>query len=149
MVFQTPRPNCPAIELAERTTWLHPGRDTYQRRPPFIRDLHPVDESGATIDFEIETYPHRVYFTHKLVRWNTWWFSMNDDDVGRLAQYNHLYLSSLDGSPLWDYGIPVESPDLNTYLCVQMGSLAMVVEALGRMPKPGCGDVAPPRSCAG
>ena len=27
--------------------------------------------------------------------------------------------------------MPVESPDLNTYLCVQMGSLAMMAEALG------------------
>ncbi|MBN1219989.1 MAG: hypothetical protein JXM69_13765 [Anaerolineae bacterium] len=66
-----------------------------------------------------------------LVRWNAWWFSMNDDDVDGLAQYNHPYSSGLDNSPLWDYGMPVESPDLNTYLCVQMGSLAMMAEALG------------------
>jgi glycogen debranching enzyme len=56
---------------------------------------------------------------------------MNDDDVDGLAQYNHPYSSGLDDSPLWDYGMPVESPDLNTYLCVQMGSLAMIAEALG------------------
>jgi len=66
-----------------------------------------------------------------LVRWNAWWFSMNDDDVDGLAQYNHPYSSGLDDSPLWDYGMPVESPDLNTYLCVQMGSLALMAEALG------------------
>ncbi len=66
-----------------------------------------------------------------LVRWNAWWFSMNDDDADGLAQYNHPYSSGLDDSPLWDYGMPVESPDLNTYLCVQMGSLAMIAEALG------------------
>jgi hypothetical protein len=66
-----------------------------------------------------------------LVRWNAWWFSMNDDDADGLTQYNHPYSSGLDDSPLWDYGLPVESPDLNTYLCVQMGSLAMMAEALG------------------
>jgi glycogen debranching enzyme len=66
-----------------------------------------------------------------LVRSNAWWFSMNDDDADGLAQYNHPYSSGLDDSPLWDYGMPVESPDLNTYLCVQMGSLAMIAEALG------------------
>jgi glycogen debranching enzyme len=32
---------------------------------------------------------------------------------------------------LWDFQMPVESPDLNTYLCVQMGSLALMAEALG------------------
>jgi glycogen debranching enzyme len=66
-----------------------------------------------------------------LVRWNAWWFSMNDDDVDGLVQYNHPYSSGLDDNPLWDYGMPVESPDLNTYLCVQMGSLAMMAETLG------------------
>jgi len=66
-----------------------------------------------------------------LVRWNAWWFSMNDDDVDGLAQYNHPYSSGLDDSPLWEHGMPVESPDLNTYLCVQMGSLATMAEALG------------------
>jgi putative isomerase len=66
-----------------------------------------------------------------LVRWNAWWFSMNDDDADGLAQYNHPYSSGLDDSPLWDQGMPVESPDLNTYLCVQMGSLALIAEALG------------------
>ncbi|MFN2197629.1 MAG: amylo-alpha-1,6-glucosidase [Anaerolineales bacterium] len=66
-----------------------------------------------------------------LVRWNAWWFSMNDDDVDGLVQYNHPYSSGLDDSPLWDEGMPVESPDLNTYLCVQMGSLALMAEELG------------------
>lgn len=66
-----------------------------------------------------------------LVRWNAWWFSMNDDDVDGLAQYNHPYSSGLDDSPLWDHGMPAEPPDLNTYLCVQMGSLAMMAETLG------------------
>jgi glycogen debranching enzyme len=65
-----------------------------------------------------------------LVRWNAWWFSMNDDDVDGLAQYNHPYSSGLDDNPMWDFGMPVESPELNTYLCVQMGSLAMMAEAL-------------------
>jgi putative isomerase len=66
-----------------------------------------------------------------LVRWNAWWFSMNDDDADGLAQYNHPFSSGLDDNPLWDYGMPVESPDLNTYLCVQMGSLALIAEMLG------------------
>ncbi len=70
-----------------------------------------------------------------LVRWNAWWFAMNDDDVDGIVQYNHPYSSGLDDNPLWDYGMPVESPDLNTYLCVQMGSLALMAEALGMHPE--------------
>ena len=75
------------------------------------------------------TFLQEIYVP--LVRWNAWWFSMNDDDADGLVQYNHPYSSGLDDSPLWQYGLPVESPDLNTYLCVQMGSLAMMAEILG------------------
>jgi glycogen debranching enzyme len=66
-----------------------------------------------------------------LMRLHAWWFGMNDDDADGLAQYNHPYSSGLDDSPLWDQGMPVESPDLNTYLCIQMGSLAVISELLG------------------
>jgi putative isomerase len=94
-------------------------------KPPILAwaalKLHKADPD---LDFLQEIYV-------PLVRWNAWWFSMNDDDVDGLAQYNHPYSSGLDDSPLWDGGMPVESPDLNTYLCVQMGSLAVMAEALG------------------
>ena len=66
-----------------------------------------------------------------LVRLNAWWLNMNDDDGDGLAQYNHPYSSGLDDSPLWDYGMPVESPDLNTYLTINMNSLSTIAELLG------------------
>ena len=52
-------------------------------------------------------------------------------DHDGVVQYNHPFSSGLDDSPLWDYGMPVESPDLNTYLCVQMGCFSVMAEALG------------------
>jgi putative isomerase len=61
-----------------------------------------------------------------VVRSDNWWFSKNDVDHNGLCEYQHPYSSGLDDSPLWDEGMPVESPDLNTYLCLQE-------EALGRM----------------
>ena len=94
-------------------------------KPPILAwTALKLHETDPDLDFLEEIYV-------PLVRWNAWWFSMNDDDVDGLAQYNHPYSSGLDDSPLWDYGLPVESPDLNTYLCVQMGSLALIAEALG------------------
>jgi glycogen debranching enzyme len=94
-------------------------------KPPILAwaalKLHEMDPDP---DFLEEIYI-------PLVRWNAWWFAMNDDDVDGLAQYNHPYSSGLDDNPLWDQGMPVESPDLNTYLCVQMGSLANIAEILG------------------
>jgi hypothetical protein len=102
----------------------HPFRAEVTKPPILAWTALKLHETDPDIEFLREIYV-------PLVRWNAWWFSMNDDDVDGLAQYNHPYSSGLDDSPLWDYEMPVESPDLNTYLCVQMGSLALMAEALG------------------
>ena len=94
-------------------------------KPPILAwAVLKLHESDPDFDFLREVYM-------PLVRVNGWWLHMNDDDGDGLAQYNHPYSSGLDDSPLWDHGMPVESPDLNTYLCVQMGSLALIAEDLG------------------
>ena len=66
-----------------------------------------------------------------IVRWNNWWFEKNDLDHNGLCEYQHPYSSGLDDSPLWDAGMPVESPDLNTYLCMQQESLARIAQIIG------------------
>jgi glycogen debranching enzyme len=102
----------------------HPIRAEVTKPPILAWAVLKLHETDPDLDFLREVYV-------PLVRWNAWWFSMNDDDVDGLAQYNHPFSSGLDDSPLWDYGMPVEPPDLNTYLCVQMGSLAIIAEELG------------------
>jgi hypothetical protein len=102
----------------------HPLRAEVTKPPIMAWAALKLDETDPNPGFLEEIYV-------PLVRWNAWWFAMNDDDADGLTQYNHPYSSGLDDSPLWDYGLPVESPDLNTYLCVQMGSLAMMAETLG------------------
>lgn len=67
-----------------------------------------------------------------LVRWNSWWFGLNDDDADGIVQYSHPFSSGLDDSPLWDAGMPVEAVDLNTYLCIQMEALGTIAQRLGR-----------------
>ena len=75
-----------------------------------------------------------------IVRWNNWWFENNDPDGNGLCEYQHPYSSGLDDSPLWDDGMPVELPDLNTYLCLQQEALAKIASVIGR--DGGCRDVA-------
>ncbi|WP_299028755.1 trehalase family glycosidase [uncultured Thermanaerothrix sp.] len=65
-----------------------------------------------------------------IVHWNTWWFSKNDIDEDGLCEYQHPYSSGLDDSPLWDEGMPVTSPDLNTYLFLQLEALARMAKVL-------------------
>ena len=66
-----------------------------------------------------------------IVRWNNWWFEKNDVDGNGLCEYQHPFSSGLDDSPLWDDGVPVEAPDLNTYLCLQQESLAKIAAVIG------------------
>ncbi|MCJ7717628.1 MAG: hypothetical protein MUO54_14055, partial [Anaerolineales bacterium] len=102
----------------------HPNRAEVTKPPVITWAALKLHEIDPDLDFLQEIYV-------PLVRWNAWWFSMNDDDADGLAQYNHPYSSGLDDSPLWDHGLPVESPDLNTYLCIQTKSLAVIAETLG------------------
>ncbi len=66
-----------------------------------------------------------------IVRWNNWWFEKNDLDGNGLCEYQHPYSSGLDDSPLWDDGMPVEAPDLNTYLCLQQEALGKIAAVIG------------------
>ncbi len=75
------------------------------------------------VDFLQEIY-------EPITRWNRWWFEKNDGDGDGIIQYNHPYMGS-DDSPLWDEGMPVESPDINTYLVMQMDALARIAEIIG------------------
>jgi hypothetical protein len=98
-----------------------PGRVT---KPPIMAwAAMKLHETHPDLRFLEEIYP-------SLVRWNGWWFSENDTDGDGIVQYTHPYSSGLDDSPLWDHGFPVESPDINTYLCLQMQSLAEMAREL-------------------
>lgn len=74
------------------------------------------------LDFLQETYG-------PLKRWHEWWMTQNTNGRG-LCEYRHPFSSGLDDSPLWDDGLPVVAPDLNTYLCMQCESLAQIAELI-------------------
>lgn len=94
-------------------------------KPPLIAwaawKLYQVDGDRQFLD--------EIY--EPCTRWNDWWFRENDLDQDGLCEYQHPYSSGLDDSPLWDEGMPVKSPDLNTYLCLQQEALSRIADILG------------------
>lgn len=103
----------------------HPIHARVTKPPILAWAALKLHETNPDVAFLNEIYP-------ALVRWNAWWFNFNDDDHDGLVQYTHPYSSGLDNSPLWDYGMPVESPDINTYLNIQMKSLASIARLLDK-----------------
>lgn len=103
----------------------HPIRGKVTKPPILAWAVLKLHESHPDINFLREVYP-------SLVHCNDWWFNMNDDDADGLVQYTHPYSSGLDNSPLFDHGMPVEAPDINTYLSIQMDCLAVMAEKLGK-----------------
>jgi putative isomerase len=114
-----------AVHDEGRVTHLPLPVDADVTKPPITAwAAWKIYEMGGDRDFLDEIY-------EPLVRWNRWWFERNDDDRDGLCQYNHPYSSGWDDSPVWDGGMPVESPDLNTYLVIQMEHLARIAEVIG------------------
>ncbi|MBN2119219.1 MAG: hypothetical protein JW730_21795 [Anaerolineales bacterium] len=117
--------------------------------PDAIHDEGAVTHIDHPIDADVTKPPLLAWAAYKLfeqdgdrefldeiyepiVRSNIWWFENNDTDGNGLCEYQHPYSSGLDDSPLWDEGMPVESPDLNTYLYLQQEALAKIARVIGK-----------------
>ncbi len=100
-------------------------QETDMTKPPlFAWVALKLYEASGHRDFLEEIY-------EPICRWNAWWMDKNDDDGDGVVAYQHPYSSGLDDSPLWDEGMPVESPDLNTYLVMQMDALGKIADIIG------------------
>jgi glycogen debranching enzyme len=80
-------------------------------------------EKSGNLDFLAEIF-------QPVTRWNEWWTTYNRNANG-LCEYRHPFSSGLDDNPLWDQGMPVASPDLNSYLIVEFDSLAQIADLIG------------------
>ncbi len=98
-------------------------------KPPLMAwTVLKLHEKSGHNDFLEEAY-------EPLTRWQDWWFNENaSEDAPGLCVYRHPFSSGLDDSPLWDAGMPVTAPDLNTYLWLQARSLSRIADMIG-LPK--------------
>ena len=86
--------------------------------------LRQLDAAGVVTDARLaEIYP-------RLGAWTDWWTTYRND--GGLCQYFHGNDSGWDNATAFDMGFPVVSPDLATFLIIQMDVLADAAARLGR-----------------
>lgn len=61
-----------------------------------------------------------------LEKWTKWWMTCQDSDQDGIPQYNHGNDSGWDNSTIFHKGTPVESPDLSSFLVLQMEVLSEI-----------------------
>ena len=66
-----------------------------------------------------------------LSRWTEWWLNYRDRDHNGLCEYDHGNDSGWDNSTAFAFPPPVELPDLQAYLVLQMETLADLAGRLG------------------
>ena len=67
-----------------------------------------------------------------LSRWTNWYFRYRDSNHDGLPEYNHGYDSGWDNSTVMLPGVPVETADLDSFLILQMDTLADLAAKLGK-----------------
>lgn len=113
-----------AIHDEGLVTHLTKPVDADVTKPPIMTwAVMKLFETSKRYDFLAEVY-------EPLTRWHRWWRDFNRNENG-LFEYHHPFSSGLDDSPLWDHGMPVIAPDLNTYLVLQQENLAKVAYLIG------------------
>jgi len=87
-----------------------------------------LERAGVLTDARAaELYP-------RLVAWTEWWLRDRDADGDGLPEYHHGNDSGWDNATIFDVGFPVASPDLATYLVIQLDLLADLAARIGRPP---------------
>ena len=114
-----------AIHDEGTVTHLNVPVDADVTKPPLLAwSAWKLYEKDGDREFLNEIY-------EPIVRCNRWWYEKSDVDGNGLCEYSHPFSSGLDDSPLWDDGMPVESPDLNTYLYLQQEAMARIAAEIG------------------
>lgn len=68
----------------------------------------------------------------RLSRWTRYWFTCRDRDRNGLAEYDHGNDSGWDNSTVFSTTLPIETPELQSYLVLQMEVLADLATRLGK-----------------
>jgi len=106
------------------TTWDNQTEMDVAKPPLLAWIVWKIYEVDKDIEFLSEVY-------EPLVRWNEWWIDYNDQDGDGLIEVPSTRNSDLDEPPIAKSAAGVISPDLNTFLYLQIESLGKIAAVLG------------------
>lgn len=83
---------------------------------------------------DLSSITHEQYLDlyEPLGRWTDWWFTYRDRNGDGLPAYDHGDESGMDDTSLFRKGVPLSSPDLASYLSLQMDVLSRLAHILGK-----------------
>jgi len=140
-----------AIALAEKNSdlaWdqfmtLFDHQDTFGAIPDYINNLKsewnflkpPIHGWALQKMMKYHDYSDKRLLEAylPLCKWTDWWLLHRDYDNDGIPQYDHGNDSGWDNSTVFSRRPPIESPDLVTFLILQMDVLADVAERLGEL----------------
>src|ERR1700730_14472215 len=76
---------------------------------------------------------HLTQISEPLSRWTNWSLQYRESRRDGLPEYYHGYDSGWDNSTVMLSGVPVETPDLDTFLILQMDALSEIARRLGNV----------------
>ena len=99
----------------------------YSKPPIHGWALQWMMEHGGYSDAE-----HLAEAYEPISKWTEWYFRYRDTNGDGLPEYNHGNDSGWDNSTVMLSGIPVETPDLDSFLILQMDALSIMARKLGK-----------------
>jgi hypothetical protein len=98
-------------------------------KPPFhgYALLYMLDHLGGGV-----TRDHCARLYEPLAKLYEFWTGLRDTDKNGVPQYNHGCESGIDDSDMFRKGVPVETPDIISYIILLAEGLSKLAERLGR-----------------
>jgi hypothetical protein len=100
---------------------------SYNKPPIHGWTLMWMMKNGSPIDTK-----HLAAIYGPLSRWTDWFFKYRDSNGNGFPEYDHGNDSGWDNSTIMLSGAPVESPDLDSFLVLQMDELSSLAHTLGK-----------------
>jgi glycogen debranching enzyme len=81
---------------------------------------------------DIITSAHLREVYEPFSRWTHWWFNYRDLDQDGIPEYHHGNDSGWDNATTFEAGLPLEGPDLASFLVIQMEALGEIAGRIGK-----------------